>query len=241
VSRSQKRVIVADLKAGYLDQGDTETHDQTAIYAAAAAEMFDADEVLVYLIQPRAEKQHRVPRPALYDAQALRAVRAQTAAAIALNRRHNPPLNPGYEQCLYCRALTACPSAWDFTMNALEAFQIIGAPKTEREWGELVGASKLAEKIADNVKAAAKERLAGGQGVYGFKLGNGRSMRYISDTATALQKLAANGFTQEMLANCDSLSLRLGALPPPALDVLADYIKEKTSEPSLIADKRSKE
>ena len=230
-------VIVADYKFGYVDQGDPDTHDQTAAYAAAAAEMFKVNRVLVHLIQPRADKEHRFPAGAMYDAAALLAAAEWTRAVVAAAKVSNPQLTAGYEQCLHCRAIT-CKAKRNWIMDLFEALEFIGFPTDADEAGELVGAYKVAEKTADDIKAEAKKRMLNGQEITGFKLGAAGETRSIDDQHAALEKLLFSGVDPLELAKDGSLKLTLGKLSPASQEVIADQVKEFPKSPSLLATKR---
>jgi hypothetical protein len=230
-----KLVIVLDYKFGFVDQGDAEDHDQTQAYAAAAAETFDADEVLVYLVQPRAEKAYRFTG-AKYSAATLRANRAWTVAVIRLARGDNPQLTAGYTQCVHCRALHRCPEARRYIMETQEALAALGAPLDADGLGELAGAAKLAEKFADAGKEIAKKALMENRPVTGWKLGTPRAMRTVAQVPAALQRLTAAGYKDMAHA---ALSLSASKLSSEALAVIADHVTEKLSDPPLTQNKRS--
>ncbi len=230
-------VIVVDYKFGYVDQGDADAHDQLAAYAAAAAETFVADRVEAWLIQPRAEKEHRTSG-AKFDAATLRANRAWTAAVIRLAQQPNPNLTAGYAQCQHCRALAVCPEARRKIMEAKEALAVMGAPIDADSAGELADAAKLAEKFADAGKTLVKSRLMEGGKATGWKLGTPRAIRTVADPGGAIVALEGAGYTVERLASLEALTLKVGALPPDAAEAIAHHVTEKLSDPPLTQDKR---
>lgn len=228
--------IVVDWKMGYVDQGEAADHDQLAIYAAAAAETYDAERVIVVLCQPRAEKLNRISQ-ASFDAKALRNNRAWTVATINLARRPNPPLTAGYSQCQFCRALTRCPEARNRIMNAQEALSVIGKPLDAEGFGELADAAKLADKFAETGKDLAKERLSAGLPVTGWKLGTPRAIRTVVDVPRALARLEAAGYGAEI---GEALSMSVSKLTPTAAAVIDDQVSEKLSSPPLTQDKKGR-
>ena len=230
--------VIADFKQGWVDQGDCADHEQTGVYAAAAAEMFSAPKVITYLIQPRAEKEHRVPPPALYDAQALRDVRASTAATIRLARGDNPELHPSYNACVYCSALHRCRAAKEWVLNAAEALEVIGFPSDPQDASEHVAAVKVAEKFAKDAKPEIKKVMTAGMVIPGWKLAAGSKRTSISSPGTALQRLLDHGHNMITLANLGAIKLAPAALPPHAAELVADYVSTKQAAPSLTADKR---
>lgn len=237
VNLDNKIVIVIDYKFGFIDQGEANENDQTQAYAIAAASDFHCDKVFVYLIQPRADIDNRISC-SLYDAESLRQSRLWIDATVRLARASNPPLTPHYDACLYCEALAHCAAAKEYIMNTLEAADMLGTGTyTPEQWGDAVGAAKLAEKLADLVKDNAKEHLKQGGEVTGFKLGNPRSVKSVNANS-ALEMLNGAGVDLAELAQADAVSIKISALKKPWYDVIEPIITEKLSEPSLVADKR---
>lgn len=231
-----KLVIIAEYKFGFLDQGDADAHDQTSIYAGAAAETFACDKVEVRLIQPRAEKANR-NTGATYDGDTLRANRAWTAAVIRRARVDDPELEPSYAACVHCKALTRCAAAKEHFMRAKAALELIGPPVDADARGELIGAAKLAQKWADAVIDQEKPRVIAGEAATGWKLGTPRAIRTVTQVPAAIERLEQAGMGA---AAMEAVSLSLSKLPPEAADLLKDFISERVSEPSLVADRRTK-
>lgn len=232
-------VIVIDYKFGFVDQGTADEHDQLQAYAAAAAETFTAPDVIVALIQPRADKANRISQ-ARFDADTLRANRTWTAAVIRLARADNPQLNAGFTQCQHCRALHRCPEARRFMMQTKEALETIGEPMDADSRGELADAAKLSEKFAETGKAIAKTALQKGEKVTGWKLGTPRAMRSVADPGGAIEILAENGITVGALTDMEALTFKVGNLTPPALALIESHVTEKLSDPPLTQDKKGR-
>jgi hypothetical protein len=230
-----KLVVICDLKAGFLDQGDADDHDQMASYAVAAAMDFQCEEVHVYLFQPRAEKEHR-SSAARYDAKQLRDAAAWSHSVCALARNPNPPLTAGFLQCNTCPAMRRCEAAKEYIMQAQEAIEIMGEPLTPDTWGETIGAAKLAEKWADEWKKAGKAYMQEGGLATGFKLNDGRSMRACDTVAIAMRKLEAGGYGNELLT---ATTISIGKLSPEAIECIKENISTKKCEPSIAPDKRA--
>lgn len=226
-------VIVIDYKFGFIDQGTADEHDQLQAYAAAAAETFTAPDVIVALIQPRADRDNRISQ-ARFDADTLRANRTWTAAVIRLARAPNPQLTGGFTQCQHCRALPRCPEARRFIMQAKEALETIGDPLDADGRGALADAAKLAEKFTESGKAIAKSALQAGEKVTGWKLGTPRAMRTVADVPRAIERLEEAGHKQ---AVAEAISLSPSKLPPAAVAIIEDQITEKLSDPPLTQNK----
>lgn len=229
-------VIVIDYKFGFIDQGTADEHDQLQAYAAAAAETFTAPDVIVALIQPRADKANRISL-ARFDADTLRANRTWTASVIRLARAADPQLNAGFTQCQHCRALHRCPEARRFMMHTKEALETIGDPLDADGRGALADAAKLAEKFTESGKAIAKAALQAGDKVTGWKLGTPRAMRTVADVPRAIERLQEAGHTQ---AVAEAISLSPSKLPPAAVAIIEDQITEKLSDPPLTQDKKGR-
>jgi hypothetical protein len=229
-------VVIVDLKAGFLDQGEADDHDQMASYAAAAAVEFRCDDVHVYLWQPRNPKGKQATA-AGYNAKALRAAAAWARSVTALARKPRPPLTAGYLQCATCPALLRCKAVKEYIMDAIEAIEIMGEPLDAEAWGRAVGAAKLAEKWAEQWRAKGKERLKQGEPVEGFRLTAGTQRKFIDNLPLVIQKLQGAGFGAELLAAC---SISVGKLSNEAQEVIAENIGTTTNEPSLVAEKRGK-
>lgn len=231
-----KLVVIVDLKAGFVDQGDAEDHDQMATYAAAAAETFKVKKVITYLWQPRAERDRRATC-ATFDAAALHDTTTWAMAVLWRSRQPDARLCPGFAQCSTCPALRRCPAAKDFIVNAQEAIALIGAPTSAASWGEALGAAKLAEKWAEAWKDAGKAHLVAGGEADGFKLGSPRAIRSVSEVPAALEKLRLAGREDEAMA---ALSIAVSKLSEEAQRIIAGHITEKISDPPLVASKAKK-
>ncbi len=231
-----KLVIPIDAKFGFVDQGDAVEHGQIAAYGAAAALRFRLDRAEVHIAQPRAEKANRYTA-ASFDEATLKQSAAWIRSVNAACREPNPELTPGFTQCSNCKALRLCPAAKEHIVRVLDAYENLGAPSDPNEWGELIGAAKLAEKRAEQVKDLGKAHLVAGGAATGFKLGAGRAMRSVANVSAAIQRLEANGLGAVAM---EAVSMSVSKLPPDAADIIKEFITERVSEPSLVADKSKK-
>lgn len=192
-----KRIVVVDWKAGFLDQGDADVHDQLAAYGAAAAVSFAAEQVIVYLYQPRAERDRRASAGD-FDAKKLRATAAWSVAVTERARATDPELSPSYDACKHCRALHRCPAAKEWTMRVLEAFNVIGSAADPDGWGEAIGAAKIAEKAGGAALDTAKAHLQKGGEATGWCLQPGRLMTKI-EPKQAIELARKNGNLDALL------------------------------------------
>jgi hypothetical protein len=228
-------VVIVDLKAGFVDQGEAEDHDQMAVYAAAAAETFKAKKVIVWLWQPREKPANRASA-AEFDADTLRATTAWSRDVLARSRDPKASLCAGFNQCATCPALRRCPVAKEFIVNVQDALAVLGTPTTPEAWGEAIGA-KLAEKWAETWKEAGKAHLMNGGQAIGFKLGAGRTIESVANVPEAVRLLREAGMEAEAM---EAASISAGKLTPAARAVIESHITTKISAPSLVADRRSK-
>lgn len=229
-------VVIVDLKAGFVDQGEAEDHDQMAVYAAAAAETFKAKKVIVWLWQPREKPANRASA-AEFDADTLRATTAWSRDVLERSRNPKAELKAGFNQCSTCPALRRCPVARKWIMDVQEALAVLGTPTTPEAWGEAIGGAKLAEKWGETWKEAGKAHLMNGGQADGFKLGSGRTIESVANVPDAITKLRDAGMEAEAL---EAASISAGNLPPAARAVIESHITTKISAPSLVADKRGR-
>jgi hypothetical protein len=231
-----EHVIICDLKAGFVDQGEAADHDQLSVYAAAAAETFKAKKVTVWIWQPREKPANRASA-AEFDADALRATTAWSRDVLERSRNPKASLTAGFTQCATCPALRRCPAARKLIMDAQEALAVLGDPTTPDAWGDAIGAAKLAEKWGETWKEAGKAHLVAGGQAIGFKLGAGRTIESVANVPEAMRLLREAGMEAEGL---EAASISAGKLPPPARAVIESHITTKVSAPSLVADKRGR-
>lgn len=223
-----KRIIVIDWKCGYLDQGDADEHDQLAAYGTAAAVSFAAEEVIVYLYQPRAE--NRRASAGEFDAAKLRSTAAWSVAVTNRARAENPELSPSYDACKHCKALHRCPAAKEWTMHVLEAIELIGDPTDANAWGEAIGAAKVAEKRAETTVDLAKAHLAAGGQATGWHLQPGAMMTKI-DAAKAIELAKRGGFLDALLPFA-SFKVEAAKVVPGIIDATAQIPKAPSLKPA---------
>lgn len=231
-----KLLVVVDLKAGFVDQGEAADHDQLSVYSAAGAATFKTEKVIVWIYQPRETPANRASA-AEFDADTLRATTAWSRDVLERSRNPKASLCAGFTQCATCPALRRCPAAKEFLVNVQEALAVLDAPSTPEAWGEAIGGAKLAEKWAETWKEAGKAHLISGGQAIGFKLGAGRTVESVANVPEAMRLLREAGMEAEAL---EAASISAGKLAPAARAVIESHITSKISAPSLVADKRSR-
>jgi hypothetical protein len=231
-----KLLIVVDLKAGFVDQGEAADHDQLSVYSAAGAETFKTEKVIVWIYQPREKPANRASA-AEFDADTLRATTAWSRDVLERSRKPNAELRAGFTQCATCPALRRCPVAKAYIMDTQEALAVLGAPTTPEAWGEAIGGAKLAEKWGEQWKEAGKAHLMNGGQAMGFKLGAGRSIESVANPVVAFAALREAGMEIQAL---EAMNISAGKLTLEARAVIESHITTKISAPSLVADKRGR-
>lgn len=187
---------VVDLKYGQGVRVAAEGNPQALLYAAGALaevdHLLDVQTVRVHIHQPRL---HHVD---VWQTTAAEVLAFAEGAALAAEAALAPdaPRVPGEKQCRFCRHKVACP---ELTAMAEEAARTPISPET------LAHALTLAPVVSSwvsAVEAAAKQHLADGGTVPGFKLVEGRSQRKWADEELAAAALAEHldPWTRQLLS-----------------------------------------
>jgi hypothetical protein len=231
-----KCVIVVDWKLGFLDQGDADTHDQLQAYACGAASIYKADTVLVYLVQTRQEKKRRASG-GRFDGVALRAAESWNRMVTDRARSEVAELAAGIH-CLNCKALAHCEEARRYIdMHIKQAKMLVDGEFTTLDpdqRGARGSAAKVADKWAKAILDLVKKDMIAGQLATGFKLGEPRATRSITNAAQAMVIL--NLHSKELAKQGEAaLSMSPAKLSTAAELVLdeAGLIESKLSSPPL--------
>jgi hypothetical protein len=162
-------VIIVDLKAGFLDQGEASEHDQLSVYAMAGAATFKAKEVQAIIFQPRAERLNRASA-ATFDAAALASTAGWCQQITSDARNPEAELTPSYKACTYCKALTTCPAAREYAMKVKDILEDPIGPTTPDEWGDFISRAKVAEKLGEGGVDQGKTHLRAGGTATGWQM-----------------------------------------------------------------------
>jgi hypothetical protein len=184
-----REIFIVDLKAGFLDQGDADEHDQIAAYGVAGAETFSVKKVTVMLFQPRNEKSRRITA-GLFEADALRETAEWVREVTEFARFPHAEVVASYTGCNYCKALTTCPVARKYAMKVSEILASPIGPQTSADYGDLANRSKIAEKLGKEGVDVVKKRIAGGGEADGWQLAPSGSTTTLIDGEGALKVLA---------------------------------------------------
>jgi hypothetical protein len=246
---------VVDFKYGAGVPVAAEDNPQMMLYALGAGQEFglfyDIETVRMTIFQPRCSAE---PSTAEISARSLLLWAERTlrpAAAIAFTGPGE--FSPGEHQCRFCRAAAQCRA---------RANQFLALFDDADDMQEKVERLNTTNKLLDPAEAAAiltrakgfKDFLSvmevyvlacacNGDDTPGWKVVTGRSVRTITDSNVAAQKLIAAGYSEslvwqrklETLANLEKL-----VKPKKLKDVLGDLIVKPEGAPTLVpeSDKR---
>lgn len=153
------RVVVADWKLGWLDQGEAHNHLQLHAYACMANEKYSPVEgVEIHLAQGR----RRDFSAASFAPEVLPTI-AENVRRIAMAAfAPHPEIKPSLEACRYCKALPLCRAAREEIMKASEEAALFGIENMDRV--NLAESAALAARFAEEVKLLQKEWVKTVQG-----------------------------------------------------------------------------
>ena len=192
-------LVIVDLKYGRGVKVDAENNEQLQIYALAALNEFeflgDFHTARVVIVQPRldhiSEWVRNVPDLRTLFAEHVKRGAERCFAAMQYHDNyaelHAKYLNPGNDQCRFCKAKAICPTLTEHVLATVaDAFVDVAQPvaaqiehAAERTFdnailGNLLGAVDLVESWCKAIRAKAEAELFAGRPVPGFKLVEGR-------------------------------------------------------------------
>ena len=193
-----EELVIVDLKYGRGVKVDAENNEQLQIYALAALNEFeflgDFKRVRMVIVQPRLDHigEWDCTVEALRDF-GQKVTRSAERCFSALQYHgnyqelHEKYLNPGNDQCRFCKAKAICPTLTEHVLATVaDAFVDTSEPMApqiehaaERTFdnailGNLLGAVDLVESWCKAIRAKAEAELLAGNPVPGFKLVEGR-------------------------------------------------------------------
>lgn len=206
-------LVIIDKKFGFKVVTPAAANLQLRSYACMGAELYDADNVVVAITQPRLPFEERITM-ACYDSDDLVASRAELHNIWKRAKDPNAPLTAGEEQCRYCKAKLVCPA---FT-EALSAVSIVPAGQSpdsvaqtlsalpDDKLDRVLVAIQFGDFIRDAARDEARARIARGQ-LTGWKAGKDSNVATVTDTALAARLLMTHGFSEDDVLKCSKLSL----------------------------------
>ena len=191
-------LVIVDLKYGRGVKVDAENNEQLQIYALAALNEFeflgDFQRVRMVIVQPRLDHigEWDCTVEALREfGQKVKRGAERCFAAMQYHGNyqelHEKYLNPGNDQCRFCKAKAICPTLTEHVLSTVaddfvDTTQPV-APQIEHAaertfdnaiLGNLLGAVDLVESWCKAIRAKAEAELLAGRPVPGFKLVEGR-------------------------------------------------------------------
>lgn len=160
VGRHGRRVIVADWKLGFLDQGEAADHMQLGGYAVMAWDKFSPDVVEIHLAQGRL----RDFSSALYRRQSIESTRIRVINIVRTAHDEAAPIITGIDACRYCKAITHCRPLRERIMDAKSEMALFGADYANRV--RMAEDAALAKRFAAEVGELQKVWRAENAGAY---------------------------------------------------------------------------
>lgn len=201
-------LTIADFKYGMGVDVEVERNPQLTIYALAAIAEFDVFQpitaVRLIIYQPRLSEREKVYEWDMDDLQRTGlsiAERASKAAGlIGKPELAALYLNPGEDQCRFCKAKAVCPALREKTKEVIAAdFDILPAepkpelpiPTTEEQLSRALPWLDTIEKWCDAVRARSLSCLMGGGKVPGYKIVAGRkgARKWLPDAEEQLARM----------------------------------------------------
>lgn len=202
-----EELVIVDLKYGRGVKVDADENEQLQIYALAALGEFeflgDFKRVRMVIVQPRLEHidEWDCTVEALREfGQTVGRGAERCFAALEYHSNyaelHAKYLNPGNDQCRFCKAKAICPTLTEHVLSTVaDDFVDVSKPvapqlehAAERTFdnatlGNLLGAADLIEGWCKAIRAKAEAELLAGHPVPGYKLVEGRrgSRRWTND------------------------------------------------------------
>ena len=184
---------VFDLKYGKGVKVDAERNPQMMCYALGAycgpGELYDITTVRMTIVQPRLRHESSW---AIKAADLLSWAAQELAPAARKAFEGDGPQTPG-EHCRFCKVAAQCKALADHTLSVTEKTTEPGLMTLEEIAGLLPHFNTIKSWIS-SVEEFALEAALDGDKIPGYKIVEGRSLRKISDSLQAQQRLSAGGW-----------------------------------------------
>lgn len=207
------RAVVIDYKTGRGEIAPAERNQQMRALAVLAAAHTESTDSYVALVHPRYRAADGQPATiARYGSDDLDMARAEIAASLDAALNIDAPRVPGPAQCRYCKAKAICPEARETALTLLpqpmsiEDLPATLATLTGEEYATILPQLATAKKIITAIESAARKYIADGNAIPGYRVGEGKERRNITDPQAAYSALA-DVLTPEQFAACCSVAL----------------------------------
>lgn len=235
---------VFDLKYGKGVKVDAENNPQMMCYALGAycgpGELYDISTVRMTIIQPRLRHESSCSIHAV-DLMFWAKEVLRPAAKLAFKGKGNQ--TPG-EHCRFCKVAAKCKALADYTLKVTEAPTEPGLMTLE-EIAALLPHFATIKSWISSVEEFALEAALEGDEIPGYKVVEGRSIRKISNTAQAMQRLAAGGWEPtdylkapelKTLTDLEKMLTKKGFTT-----LLGDLVIKPDGKPTLVEDSDPRE
>ena len=202
------RAIVIDFKSGRAEVTESPSNLQLRDLAVLCAHEFGVLSVTVAIHQP-----FQKPLLCEYSASDLVDALTDLEERVSACWLPNAPAIPGETQCKYCRAKRNCPeflaqslpaiAPASLAVTAEQALSETIQSLTSERLGSFLGLVRLAADVADS---EVRSRLAAGQAVEGWKLGEAGERETITDPNTVHQRFAERGGETQAFLGCVSVA-----------------------------------
>jgi len=198
VGRSGNKFLVIDYKTGRGNVAESADNLQLRALAVLVAEKFDADVILVAIIQA-----YESPQVVAYTKNDLKDAREEVLNIIEAATDPEAARTPNEVSCKYCKARPTCPEALG-TVNEVATIKL-GQLIAPADIPRLLDACEVAAKVIADIKGRATQLLQSGEEVDGWKLRKGNKTRLIDDYAAFRKGLIAEG----LLTSSDLAGLKI--------------------------------
>ena len=186
VGRSGSKFLVIDYKTGRGNVAESADNLQLRALAVLVAEKFEADVILVAIIQA-----YESPQVVAYTKNDLKDAREEVLNIIEAATDPEAARTPNEVSCKYCKARPTCPEALG-TVNEVATIKL-GQLIDPADLPRLLDACEVAAKVIADIKARATKSLQDGIQVEGWKLRNGNKTRLVADHAAFRKGLVDEG------------------------------------------------
>lgn len=230
------RACVIDYKTGRGDVERAEGNMQLRGLAVLVAQNLGAESVRVMIIQPHGDPQVSAcdygPGDLVAAEKQIKEMLVEAAKPDALRRPGN--------WCKYCPALPTCPAALSVVVS-------VGRGNLQSVvTTEVLDTCRVAKLVIEKCESAAKEYLAAGCDIPGYRLKPGEVVKTIIDPSTVYSRAAAVGVSQAEFLGCVSVgkgklekAVKLATwtagkgLAAQMDGILAGCVEERQNAPSL--------
>jgi hypothetical protein len=248
-----KRASVIDYKTGFAGQVDVDEHIQLRVYVALLYLYYDErfETIETWLFSAGEKGDQQIRGPICYDKPAIKSA-VKDIAELATRVAHASCRSPG-PHCRYCRACGHAERCPESCKTVELAIRDESMPVSPGLMADYLGKAKLAKTAIANMEAMAKEMLAAGTVIPGWRLKDGAKQKEITDVGEAYRLLrghlgdnAVPLFLSACSVSLPELAKALYAtakangetITRPAAramvdDVLASVVEEKQRSPSL--------